>query len=355
METSRVGVRFGAKTNRGATKAAGAKDPMKRVATITVAAMLVAGSIVAQDAPKARSGSNLTPAADVAGTGTANQIPKWTDGAGTLANSSLFDDGFNLGIGTTSPGGVFDVRRSSSSDLLMRVWNGGTGGSKLRYVSDTSAVAQLQFTDTFEWLAAIANNGTTGLQFRVTSTGNGVSEAALNASTRMTITRTGRVGIGTTSPSSTLHVAGDVTVDGNIAAKYQDVAEWVPVTSKVEPGTVVVLNPARTNEVMRSEKAYDTRVAGVVSDQPGVILGEASDSKAKVATTGRVRVHVDASRGAVGIGDLLVTGVKPGTAMKSEEVDLGGIKIHRPGTIIGKALEPLQNGEGDILVLLSMQ
>jgi hypothetical protein len=51
----------------------------------------------------------------------------------------------------------------------------------------------------------------------------------------------------------------------------------------------------------------------------------------------------------------LVTSDKPGTAMSSQPVDLGGIKMHRPGTIIGKALEPLSNGEGDILVLLSLQ
>ena len=42
-------------------------------------------------------------------------------------------------------------------------------------------------------------------------------------------------------------------------------------------------------------------------------------------------------------------------AMKSEPLDLGGAKIHRPGTLIGKALEPLAKGTGEILVLLSLQ
>jgi hypothetical protein len=74
-----------------------------------------------------------------------------------------------------------------------------------------------------------------------------------------------------------------------------------------------------------------------------------------VATTGRVRVKVDATRGPIRVGDLLVTSDKEGVAMKSEPVDLGGIKMHRPGTIIGKALEPLDNGVGEILVLLSLQ
>lgn len=44
-----------------------------------------------------------------------------------------------------------------------------------------------------------------------------------------------------------------------------------------------------------------------------------------------------------------------GMAMKSEPIEIGGRKIHAPGTIIGKALEPLAFGTGDILVLLSLQ
>ena len=158
-----------------------------------------------------------------------------------------------------------------------------------------------------------------------------------------------------------------VTVNGNIVATgsiigatvvgaiYQDLAEWVPASSNMEPGTVVVLNHDRTNEVMPSHRAYDTSVAGVVSAQPGILLGVASDSKEQIATTGRVKVRVDATRGAIRVGDLLVTSDIPGTAMKSIPIDLGGIPIHRPGTIIGKALEPLESGEGEILVLLSMQ
>ena len=93
----------------------------------------------------------------------------------------------------------------------------------------------------------------------------------------------------------------------------------------------------------------------MISQQPGIALGEQSDSKVLVATTGRVKVKVDASKGAIHIGDLLVTSDIPGVAMKSEAVNLGGVQIHRPGTLIGKALEPLEKGKGEILVLLSLQ
>ena len=182
------------------------------------------------------------------------------------------------------------------------------------------------------------------------------------------ITATGSMGIGTVAPSSKLHVVGDVTLTGtgnisasgtitagNIVAKYQDIAEWVPTRQRLTGGTVVVLDVERNNQVVASHTAYDTRVAGVISDSPGVILGEGGEGKVRVATTGRVRVKVDATRAAIHVGDLLVTSGKEGAAMRSEPLNLGGTRIHRPGTIIGKALEPLEKGIGEIRVLLSLQ
>jgi hypothetical protein len=188
------------------------------------------------------------------------------------------------------------------------------------------------------------------------------------------VTGTGRVGIGTAAPNSAykLDVAGKSlfqddaqfngdahfvgTVTGaNIRATYQDVAEWVPATTDLEPGTVVVLNTARNNEVMASATSYDTRVAGVVSAQPGLSLGIEGKGKEQIATYGRVKVKVDATRSPIAVGDLLVTSATPGTAMRSEPVDINGRSFHQPGTIIGKALEPLAGGVGEILVLLSMQ
>jgi len=133
------------------------------------------------------------------------------------------------------------------------------------------------------------------------------------------------------------------------------VAEWVPSAAHLPAATLVVLDPARSNHVIASTRAYDTTVAGVVSAQPGISLGEPGAAKALVATTGRVRVRVDATKQPISIGDLLVTSDKPGVAMKSIPLDIQGIALHRPGTVVGKALEPLTGGEGEILVLLSLQ
>lgn len=172
---------------------------------------------------------------------------------------------------------------------------------------------------------------------------------------RMRMDQNGNLGIGTTTPTAKLDIVGNVNVSGNIAAKYQDIAEWVPATHDMVPGTVVVLDRTTDNQVTPSLTRYDTAVAGVVSRQPGLILGEQAAGAEQVATTGRVKVRVDASRAPIRIGDLLVTSDKPGLAMRSMPISVGGVEVHRPGTIIGKALESLEKGEGEILVLLSLQ
>jgi hypothetical protein len=116
-----------------------------------------------------------------------------------------------------------------------------------------------------------------------------------------------------------------------------------------------VLNPNTNDAVIPSAREYDSTVAGVVSAQPGLILGVRSEGKEAIATTGRVKVRVDARNSPIRIGDLLVTSDEPGTAMRSEPLEIKGRSFHQPGTIIGKALEPLDGGVGEIMVLLSLQ
>jgi hypothetical protein len=198
-------------------------------------------------------------------------------------------------------------------------------------------------------------NSSAAITFGTRNTGGTLAE-------RVRISEAGNVGIGMT-PAGTnkldvagaIHATGTITSDAGITAVYQDLAEWVPAGESLDPGTVVVLNRAKSNEVVASTSPYDTTVAGVVSLHPGIVLGKGAADKAQVATTGRVKVKVDATRGAIHVGDLLVTSDVAGMAMKSVPVEVGGISMHRPGTIIGKALEPLSGGVGEILVLLSLQ
>ena len=265
----------------------------------------------------------------------------------------------NVGIGTSNPGYHLHVSNNLNSEVFGTVENVNPGttaaASILAKTNNGYAYLKMGSTAYGSW-AAVGTTGTGSFYYDVfNGAGDHVWRTTAAASERMRLTNAGNVGIGTTNPTSKLHVVGDVTVTGNINAKWQDVAEWVPSTQKLAPGTVVILDAARDNHVVASAKSYDTRVAGVVSAQPGISLGEAGEGKALVATTGRVKVKVDASRGAIHVGDLLVTSDMPGVAMLSKPLDLGGVPIHRPGTLIGKALESLEKGTGEILVLLSLQ
>jgi hypothetical protein len=182
-----------------------------------------------------------------------------------------------------------------------------------------------------------------------------ISDDSELATRGLTIRNGGSVGIGIALPQAALHVAGNVIVDGNIGAKYQDVAEWVDADAPLEPGTIVTIDVDATNRVTSSSGSYDQAIAGAISAQPGLVLGEAGEGRVLVAQSGRVRVKVDASFGAIKPGDLLVTSPTKGHAMKSVPVDIGGFQMHRPGTVLGKALEGLAEGQGDILALLTLQ
>ncbi len=277
----------------------------------------------------------------------------------------------NIGIGTTAP------LSTSKLDVWgeMRVRAGAPGTEavgKLILTNSTTAsgdptgptspVAQwIHFIGTPNSLLGITPNGYEITEYPINS--QVVGGATAFGLKRIVIQPANRTNPGALviDGAGNLIVGGNVTASGSITgasvlgAVYQDVAEWVPATTDMAPGTVVVLNPQRSNEVMPSDGEYDTRVAGVVSAQPGILLGVASESKEQIATTGRVKVKVDATRAPIAIGDLLVTSATPGVAMKSQPMEIGGRQFHQPGTIIGKALEALPSGTGEILVLLSLQ
>ena len=255
--------------------------------------------------------------------GNGDTLQFW-ESTGSYPRFTLSQAGY-VGIGNTSPGALLDLK-----------------GSNVSYVGQLRLAANDYAQITFYDSANLTPNGTNRKSWIYHDIASGIFNVA----------STGNINL---IPGSTVSVTGNLNVTGTVNAKYQDVAEWVPSTEKLAAGTVVVLDSTKSNQVVASTTAYDTRVAGVISAQPGITLGEKTEDRVLVATTGRVRVMVDASKGPINIGDLLVTSDIPGVAMKSEAVNLGGVSIHRPGTIIGKALEPLAKGKGEILVLLSLQ
>jgi len=148
---------------------------------------------------------------------------------------------------------------------------------------------------------------------------------------------------------------GDVEVTGDIRLTNADCAEDFDVSDAglIAPGTVMVLGDADT--LTPCQHSYDKRVAGVLSGagdyRPGIVLDRqpGQGSRSPVALLGKVFCQVDAGYGPVAVGDLLTTSDTPGHAMKATD------SVRAFGAVIGKALRPLEEGQGLIPILIALQ
>jgi len=199
-----------------------------------------------------------------------------------------------------------------------------------------------------------------------------------------------RVGIGTTTPSTKLQVAGTVTATGfsgpltgavtgdltssgtnsmgtltmggtltskailpdatlsydigssgkkyntiyakATSAQYADLAEIYESDAEYEVGTVVIFGGEK--EITVSSMGADPRVAGVISENPAYLMNNDATGQA-VALQGKVPCKVV---GQISKGDMLVTHSQhPGVARKATDPKMG--------TVIGKALEEYNSTE----------
>jgi hypothetical protein len=153
---------------------------------------------------------------------------------------------------------------------------------------------------------------------------------------------------------------GDVMVNGNLNIGSQgdvilnDCAEHFDVVdAKTEPGTVMVID--QDGNLQPCNQPYDKKVAGVVSGagnfKPGIILGKPQlQSKGLlIALLGKVYCKADAQYLPIEVGDLLTTSPTTGYAMKAVDPSKAF------GCVLGKALRPLDKGQGLIPILIALQ
>lgn len=151
---------------------------------------------------------------------------------------------------------------------------------------------------------------------------------------------------------------GKVIVTDDIILTNADCAEEFDFCADdcmLEPGTVAVIN--EQGVLRQSERAYDKRVAGVISGagsyRPAIVLDRQLSSGAHprlpIALFGKVYCKVDAQYGSITYGDLLTPSPTPGHAMKASD------PAQAFGAVIGKALRPLQDGRGLIPILIALQ
>lgn len=278
--------------------------------------------------------------------------------------------GGNLGIGSTAPETMLHVNTDTKFNpgdyagrekgaLLLSLIGGSTGFhqcgpavafSGINTSRRRAAIAAIQ-TD---WdadqvgLAFYTHPGTTATNDEVTQ--------------MMVITHDGLVGINTVTPTSRLDVTGNIAVrdesTGIIAVEIGtglDYAEGFDVAENdnIAPGTVLCIDPDHPGKLKISEKAYDTKVAGIVAGAnqlgSGVTLGT-GEHDLNVALAGRVYCNADATESAIEAGDLLTTSEVPGYAKKVMD------PLKAQGAVLGKAMQGLEKGKkGQVLVLVTLQ
>jgi hypothetical protein len=178
---------------------------------------------------------------------------------------------------------------------------------------------------------------------------------------------------------------GNLFARGSIGTPSGPLAEYHLVSEPVEAGEVVVVDRQLADAVKIAETAADPAVIGIVSGSPGVVLGgrvaalaevlpelaaayeEARQRHdldeqlrlwndlsrafhsvhAPVALSGTVSAKADAGYGSIGVGALLTSSPTPGHLMRATDPT--------PGTIVAKALEPLEAGTGRIRVLVMLR
>ncbi len=168
------------------------------------------------------------------------------------------------------------------------------------------------------------------------------------------VTSSGKVGIGTTTPDSKMQVTGGglcvgsdancntdnntegVVYSSSTAMTTYDVAENYPTKDEtLKAGEVVSVDQNNEVFVERSTSAYNQNLLGIISTEPGVLLGGFAakdyldEIKVPVALAGRVPVKIASSSAEIKVGDFLTSSDEPGKAMKAEKA----------GITIGKALE----------------
>ena len=147
----------------------------------------------------------------------------------------------------------------------------------------------------------------------------------------------------------------------------------------LEPGDVVVFAGVEPGdppliEVAPATAAHSTAVAGVVHSRynlAAVAMDPEQGTRAGLEVTpagpaapgehlliviqGPAQVKASALAGAIQPGDLLSTAGPAGQAAKAGQVSLEGVETARPGTVLGKALEPLETGDRLIYVFVTLQ
>lgn len=149
--------------------------------------------------------------------------------------------------------------------------------------------------------------------------------------------------VGTAEEARGLQVHGPLS-GRSYQADDVGMAQAFDVYGSIEPGQVACIR-ADGGKVEFSKAVGEATVIGVCVERAGLAMGGSTvGGRALVVLNGVATVRADAAGGAINAGDLLVSGPL-GVARKAEP-------DAAPGTVLGKALAPLVEGQVTVTVLV---
>lgn len=271
------------------------------------------------------------------------------DNAWLVSGANVYRPAGRVGIGTAEPATALHVVLPHSMIELNSTGSpDGPAGITLRHLASSVGGAGWSIV-------------TGVVREDIGASDNLAFRSAVGGQTKMVLTSDGRLGLGTTQPTTKLQVEGTTTTSVLEITGGSDLAEPFVVASDeasmIVPGSLVVIDPDHPTRLRLSSVPYDVRVVGVISGanglSPGVMMRAEGTSIAEgthpVALSGRVWCLADASYGSIRPGDLLTSSATRGMAMIAQNPK------RRGGAIVGKALTSLERGRGLVLLLVSLQ
>lgn len=110
-----------------------------------------------------------------------------------------------------------------------------------------------------------------------------------------------------------------------------DLAEKYTSLENLSAGELVAVDTKNSEQVVKTQKAYQKDMIGIVATDPGLVLATETANSYPITLVGRVPLKVSLENGLIKAGDRLTSSSIPGFAMKATQ----------SGRVIGVALEDL--------------